>query len=349
MIERFIVSRDDNIYEAWPDLTLTPSGKMVCIFSECTHHKDRDYTRIMLTDSLDRGRTWSPKRPLTDACYRKSPSDHYWNCGRVTTLSDGRLAAVCDLPVKDGLEGEQLNYIWHSSDEGATWDGPHLIPIIGIVPDKLVELKHGKYAGRWMLNAHVVTGEDWWERCWYSDDKGKTWSGPFVMAHEPGLKLCEGSILEVPSGELICFMRENSGQGLDCFKSISKDGGETWEGVYKFPLPACHRPVAGMLQSGKVLITHRFLQGGASGWGKFQNFFAALTDVESCLATTRKEARTRIMPIDFDRNPMSDTGYSGWVQFPDGEIYMVNYIMDDAPKGHIRGYSLRERDFILPE
>jgi sialidase-1 len=35
------------------------------------------------------------------------------------------------------------------------------------------------------------------------------------------------------------------------------------------------------------------------------------------------------------------------VQFPDGEIYIVNYIVDDAPKAHIRGYSVREEDFIL--
>jgi sialidase-1 len=35
------------------------------------------------------------------------------------------------------------------------------------------------------------------------------------------------------------------------------------------------------------------------------------------------------------------------VQFPDGEIYVVNYIVDDAPKGQIRGYSLRKEDFLL--
>ncbi len=59
-------------------------------------------------------------------------------------------------------------------------------------------------------------------------------------------------------------------------------------------------------------------------------------------------AHTRILPIDFDRSPESDTGYSGWVQFDDGEIYIVNYIIDDAPAGHIRGYGLQLSDFILP-
>jgi len=52
--------------------------------------------------------------------------------------------------------------------------------------------------------------------------------------------------------------------------------------------------------------------------------------------------------VDFDRSAHSDLGYSGWVQFADGEIYIVNYIVDDAPKGQIRGYALRMEDFLIP-
>ena len=90
------------------------------------------------------------------------------------------------------------------------------------------------------------------------------------------------------------------------------------------------------------------MQGGKGWLGTWtQNFFAALTDVESAKARERKEQWARIMPIDFDRSPVSDLGYSGWVQFDDGEIYVVNYIVDDAPKAQIRGYSLSEQDFIL--
>ena len=53
-MQKFTISRDDTIYEAFPDVALTPSGKLVCTFAECTHHGDRSYTRIMLTDSTDR-------------------------------------------------------------------------------------------------------------------------------------------------------------------------------------------------------------------------------------------------------------------------------------------------------
>ena len=115
-----------------------------------------------------------------------------------------------------------------------------------------------------------------------------------------------------------------------------------------FPLPGCPRPVAGWLSNGRILITPRFMQGGTgwTGWWT-QNFFAAITDKESALASTRCDAHTRILPVDFDRSPVSDTGYSGWVQFDDSEIYIVNYIVDDAPNGQIRGYSLRMSDFVL--
>lgn len=353
-MNKFTVCRDDKWYLAWPDVALTPSGKLVCIFSECTHHGDRSYTRIMLCDSGDRGRSWTPKRPLSEPLHKTGPQDAFWNCARVMALADGRLAAVADRVAgrdEGNMGGRQENFLWFSRDEGVTWDGPIATPVYGIVPDKLVELKFGPHRGRWVLSAHTVLGTkdqpSWQERCWLSDDQGATWQSPNVIASVAGLMLCEGSVLELPTGELVCFMRENSGRGLDCFKSISLDGGSTWEGPYNFPLPGCHRPVAGVLKNGSVLITHRFMQGG-KGWVGFwtQNFFAALTDAASCLARDRG-AWARILPVDYDRSPKSDTGYSGWVEFDDGEIYIVNYIIDDWPRGQIRGYSLRDSDFYI--
>ncbi|MDD3953689.1 MAG: hypothetical protein PHY82_07235 [Lentisphaeria bacterium] len=82
-IEKFTVSNDPDLYEAWPDVVLTPGGKLICVFNECTHHCDRSYTRIMLTESTDRGRTWSPKHPLTEGSAGLS---YYYNCPRIIIL-----------------------------------------------------------------------------------------------------------------------------------------------------------------------------------------------------------------------------------------------------------------------
>jgi sialidase-1 len=340
-IQKFAISRDADWYEAWPDVALTAGGKLVCVFSQCTHHKDRSATRIMIIESTDRGRTWGNKRPLTEL----TNGLPYWNCARISRLRDGRLVIVADR-ITEKRESGSRNYMWFSDDEGTNWTGPIETPVEGIVPDKLCELP----SGRWLLSAHFrnpTTGKlEQWLR--YSDNEGRDWSDPVLVAASADLNLCEASILPLEDGTLVAFMRENSGQGWDCYKAISTDQGESWSGPYRMPLPGCHRPVAGLLKSGHVLITYRFMQGGKGWLGRWtQNFFAALTDQPSAKAQERKEQWTRIMPIDFDRSPVSDLGYSGWVQFDDGEIYVVQYIVDDAPKAQIRGYSFREDDFIL--
>ena len=45
-MRKFTVSRDDSIYEAFPDVARAPSGRLVCLISECTHHSDRSFTRL---------------------------------------------------------------------------------------------------------------------------------------------------------------------------------------------------------------------------------------------------------------------------------------------------------------
>ena len=343
-IEKFSISRDPELYEAWPDAALAADGRLVCVFSECTHHGNRDYTRIMLADSFDRGRTWTPKRPLTEGTRNR---DYYYNCARITRLRDGRLAVSVDkMPLNgESRTREAVNLLYFSSDNGRSWSAPAPVPLRGIVPDKLLELDNG----RWIYSAHREDGGNLAQFLCYSDDSGKTWSDDVTVARSDRFQLCEASILPLGGGVLAAFLRENSGLGYDCKKVLSRDNGESWGEITDFPLPGCHRPVAGFLRDGRIMITYRFLQGGRGWLGSWcQNFFAALTDRESVLSEKREEASARILPVDFDRSPKSDLGYSGWVQFPDGELYIVNYIVDDAmDKGQIRGYSMFPDEFLL--
>jgi hypothetical protein len=55
----------------------------------------------------------------------------------------------------------------------------------------------------------------------------------------------------------------------------------------------------------------------------------------------------RTVVLDIDRSVHRDEGYSGWVQLPSGDIFVVNYINDDAPLAQIRGYLVRRSDYIL--
>ena len=333
-ITRHIISKDDTIYEAWPDLAVTSSGKLICVFAECSHHLDRSYTRIMLARSSDRGNTWSAKRPLTESTEGK---DYYYNTPRISNLKDGRLAVVVDKIFGITEDNKSQIIMYFSEGKGETWSSPFETEAYGIVPDKLLELE----SGRWLLSCHCQDPDTKYlvQRLWYSDNKGTSWQGPSIVGEKAERNLCEVSILPV-GDRLVAFMRENSWKGYDCYKSISQDDGISWSQAVEFPLPGCHRPVVGKLLNGKIMIAYRFMQGGRKKWGCCNNFFIAITDRESVLAEDRDDMYTRIIPIDYDKSLNSDTGYSGWVQFEDGGIYIVNYIMDEASKAYIRGYSL---------
>ena len=340
-MERFIVSKDPTIYEAWPDVVLAEDGTMICVFSECTHHGNRDLARLTLVTSKDRGRTWSTKRYLSTQGTKMA----YYNCARISRHSDGTLYIVCDYIVGGNENrGNTHEHLWKSTDNGTTWEGPIITPVTGIVPDRLLELE----SGRWILAAHAPNKETnkLEQSMRYSDDKGKTWSQQIMIASDPRYNLCEASILPVGK-DLVCFMRENSAMGWDCQKAISHDDGETWEGVYNVPLPGCHRPTSGFLRDGRVLVTYRFLQGGTGFFGGYQNVFGALMKPESALEPERRKQSTRIFPLAYDRSTRADTGYTGWVQFDDGEVYVVNYIMDDADKAWISGISFRPEELVL--
>lgn len=141
---------------------------------------------------------------------------------------------------------------------------------------------------------------------WYTDDCGKTWSDRITVADDPRYNLCEAGLLIVDENTVVCYMRENSAQGWDCFKAISRDRGETWEGVYHVPLPGCHRPTVGWLSDGQILLTYRFLQGGSGFFGAYQNVMGALMPKESALETERNRQTARIFLLSYDRNLRAD-------------------------------------------
>ena len=338
-IAKYPISRDPVWYHAWPDVTLAADGTLVCVFNECTHHCHRPHSRIMLCESHDRGRSWTPKHPLTEAT---DGLDYYYNCPRIFTMPDGRIGVIVDrIPVSDKERNGMRNAaaaIYFSEDNGKTWSFPEVLPLRGIVPDKI----HVLDTGRLLSSAHHIHQGVLSQFLRYSDDGGRTWSDEITVAHDPRYQFCEVSLLPMGGGVVAAFLRENSCRGLDCFKTLSFDNGETWGPVTEFPLPGCHRPVTGFLRDGRIFITYRFHQGGCVGMGcSAQNFFCAVTDRESVLSGERKEAHARIIPLDYDGAAKADTGYSGWVQFNDGEICIVNYIVDDmVEKGQIRGYAV---------
>ena len=341
MIQRYSVSRDDSIYEAFPDVAANSKGELICVFLECEHHSVRKNVHIAMTKSSDRGKTWSRKQRFAEI-----DDIHTYNCPRISLLSDGSMAIICDVrnTGEDDETKKSYLHIWRSFDDGMTWTAPEELLIGGIVPDKYQILSNGRH----IFGVHTTGKSGRLEQyACISDDNGKTWTKTLVGSDER-YNLCEVSIAEVRPGTLVAFMRENSFLGYSCKKSISYDFGTTWEGVYDTNIDACHRPVVGFYKENMLLMTYRHFQGGAGGFGPWmQNLFGAFFDVDTALAKERTQQSVRIFPISYDRSPEADTGYSGWVHFDNDDFYVVNYMLDDAPKAQIAGFSFNLKDVIL--
>ncbi|MCL6518479.1 MAG: glycoside hydrolase [Armatimonadetes bacterium] len=341
-IEKFTISRDDSLYECFPSLARCNNGRIILTYRESDSHVARDFCRLVVRISDDNGKTFSERKILAES-HQKDGVLLKYNCPKVQQLKDGRILLICDVfktpPADDEKGGAGSDIVFFfSNDCGETWSAEQKTGVHGIMPDEVIELANGD----WLLATQFRRGNTF-QCVSRSTDGGKTWSEPITIAAREGFNFCEASILQLPTGELVCYMRENSGKGLPIYKSISKDGGKTWEGPFETLMMAGHRPVAHLTKSGKVMITYRHQPGGAGAWAK--NTFAYLESVESALETDRSKQFGVILPLDHDRSQKSDGGYTGWVEIEQGCFFAVNYIVDDAPKAQIRGYRFREQDF----
>jgi sialidase-1 len=229
-------------------------------------------------------------------------------------------------------------YIWSSKD-GIEWNGGRKTGATGIVPGRVTETEDGN----WVLGTHDVCPETGKLRQLLWKLMGESKWSPTVVGEDPDLNLCEGSFVK-RGREVACIMRENSGTGLPGFKAVSGDSGKTWGEVMPTGLLGCHRPVAGWWE-GKILVTYRCYAGGGV---KNTLFMGALIEPEGLFEPCGKTTG-RIFPIDYDRNPKPDTGYSGWCELPDGDILVAYYIKDDAPKAQIRCCRFSREDLELSQ
>ncbi len=253
-------------------------------------------------------------------------------------------------------ESQTRVFLWKSQD-GFEWEGPMLTNITGIVPDRICQ-GDGFYLLATHTKKHVVKhkveGEDFSayaeaqkgghliQNVWKTDDlHNENWK-KYSLADERRLNLCEASIFKYGK-RYACMLRENSGKGLPAYVSMSHDG-IRWSKPVPTRLFGCHRPVSGMLQSGRVLTTYRESSHVFHWkyWGK--NTFAHLCDPE-VRSGSLDFRHGIILPLDHDDAEKSDSGYTGWTQLSDHSIFVVNYITKDAQKPYIVWYLIEEADF----
>lgn len=336
MIEKYTISKDENYYRAFTDL-IDINNKLICIFTEM--NKETKECNICICESYDRGSTWTERKILQP----KFSDDGRWDCSRLCKMRDGNVILLSTWYLNDDkTKKDSYVYLWNFDEHFNYINGPIKTSINGIVPDKITELDD-----RWITSTHENNNGKRETYLYTSFDKGNTWQKSELINSEI-YDVCETSIIALDNNTLVALMRENSGQGIDCLKTISYDKGQTWSDIYKMPIPACHRPVITKLKSGNFLITYRFDYAKFAGKGVHGNIFmGCLCTKEDLLETDRDKITPRIFPIDYDRNINSNCGYSGQVEFDDESIYVTSHIVDDNPVAQIRGYIFKEKELII--
>lgn len=334
-MKKGIVSKHSDFWKGHPDVAYF-KDQLYITFRESDKHTTRSTTTIQVVQDIILSAEIFTSR-------YSFQSNQRLNCPRLSVIGD-TLWLICD-EVKHGIsyvdaENKEQNtqiLLWKTTN-GIDWIGPITTNIKGIVPDKICQTKDGYLIATHTLcpldKKHLV------QNIWHTTNLEGEWT-KYPLCHDHNFNLCEASITPFQDGYL-CLMRENSGLGLPAFKTFSKDG-IVWEDPKKTRLFACHRPVIGTLASGKLLTTYReasFSSFFPGYWAK--NTFACLTNPDSALTDFKESV---ILPLDHDTSRHSDSGYTGWVQKPDGNIFIVNYITNKATKSYIVWYEIFEEDF----
>ena len=90
-VEKFTISRDDSVYEAFPDLCLTDSGRVLLVYRESNGHVASEFCRLVVRSSDDAGRTWSERRVVVKRTGHPACSQR----GTVRRSNSSRMVAWC--------------------------------------------------------------------------------------------------------------------------------------------------------------------------------------------------------------------------------------------------------------
>ena len=334
---------------------------------------------VASAEQVDKARSWLAPDAL--AGYEESLNriheawqrDASINCPRIITLADGSLMLVADIRIAVGRDARWVNKMWRSTDEGLTWSLPVDMPLDreGVVP-QITQLRDGRI----LLGLAVQEQGKDLQGVTFSSDNGKTWSRIQLLPRSEGLlEADETGFVELDDGTLVGFGRnralEKQRRPSTGVKVISTDGGRTWEGPFETWLLGLEgRPKVGLLASGEVCVTYRLgspnemlaMHVMTQATAKMKSTADLVPrqplpeDIPAQAARQKGEDRPwyltsyyagRTLVLDLDRSVHRDEGYSGWVQLPSGDIFVVDYITDDAPLAQIRGYLVRRSDYIL--
>lgn len=273
---KVIIAKDSNWYQGFTGVAVT-KGVLVAAYLRTDQHL-RNTTDIMVARSEDGGRTWMDHKSIAHSNVNEHGA--VWVAPELNRLRDGRLVLICDLgnrkpgqelpvlAIWQSKERGMSNHILISEDAGRTWTGPRKVDDVGGEPGRVHELSNGTFVytrtdskpTKEIKNPVAPWGPIYYKStAVFSDDQGETWNRTAALTDDPLVGDCEVDLVELAPGRLMAVTRigdAGSRYGQPSRFVYSNDYGRTWSKPVLSPIYA-HRPIPGLLKSGKVLITFR--------------------------------------------------------------------------------------------
>lgn len=235
-----------------PGLVALDDGTLIA-YAEYRQGDDWSAIDICMRRSADGGRTWSERTMLVPGLGRNTQNNpvmfadgdtvHFLYCSNYSRVfyrrsNDRGFTWSEPVEITQTIDAQCGNFFWNCIAMGP---GHGTVLSTGrlIVPIWLAYNKKDRFAHH-PSHTSVL----------YSDDRGKTWNlGPLLAGLDPN----ESAVAELPDGTLLLNLRNIAPEKYR-YRSVSRDGGETWtqpEFDFNLPDPGC---AAGMCRAGDAIL-----------------------------------------------------------------------------------------------
>jgi formylglycine-generating enzyme required for sulfatase activity len=289
-----------------PAIVDCPNGDLLAIWYTCLRESGRELA--VAASRLRYGADeWEPAAPFWDAPDRNDHAPALWTDGKTLYHFNGLSAAA--------TWGNPAVIMRTSTDSGATWSKARLIAPEHGLRHQPVESVIRTRDGAIVLPCDAVTGGSGGTALLISRDGGRSWRDPGEGKPKPQFRAgargawiagIHAAVVELKDSRLMAFGR---GDPIDGHmpKSVSSDGGATWE-YSASPFP----PIGG----GQRLVLLRLAEGPI--------FFASFAQ------------RTPIK--DASGNERTVSGLFGALSFDEGQTWPARRLVtDDGPPRQLDG------------
>jgi hypothetical protein len=297
----------EEIYQGHPTTLLMPDGRTMFAVWSVGHGGPCG----PMARSDDGGLTWTrldDKLPVNFRNHRNCPSIYRM----VDDAGKERLWVFSAKPDMPRIVSE---------DGGATWSEAEPLGLPCVMTfSSVFQLKDGRYLGLYHKGPGGADKTPLEVLQTISDDGGKTWSKPKVVAAVEGKNPCEPFVFRSPDGgELCCLMRENTHQGRSLMM-FSRDEGESWTEPVDTPWGLTgDRHMGIYAPDGRLVIAFRDVAINSPTRDHFVAWVGTYDDIRE-----GKPGQYRIKLLHSHAG--RDCGYPGVELLPDDTIVATTYI-----------------------